>query len=162
MSDQKFVYTTADGVERSVELSMLHLAKTERELDVSVLEWAGRIEPQLSAAHRAWQDLSANNRQHFLLWCTDVVAVDGHKSFVTVGDGEPIAVPYRVFVEAERFFKKSFTHLTVFNTLNLRLFVVWRTAVQQVGGDFDKWLESVSDDFVCDVYSEGGDAAPKE
>ena len=162
MSDQKFVYTTVDGVERMLELSVLHLAKTERELNVSALEWAGRVEPQLVAAHKAWTDLSADNRRHFLLWCTDIVAVDGYRSFASVGDGEPVAVPYRVFVEAERFFDKSFTQLTVFNTLNLRLFVVWRTVVQKVGGDFDKWLEGLPGDFVCDVFSEGGGDRPKE
>lgn len=161
MTDQKFRYTTFDGDEHTVELAMVHLARAERELDVSVTEWAGRLEPQLVAAHHAWTDRSADNRAHFLTWCSDIDSVDGHRTFASVGDGEPVVVPYRVFVEAERFFRKSFLQLTLQNTLNLRLFIVWRT-IHPVGGNFDSWLADVPADFVCDVYSEDdGDADPK-
>ena len=160
MTDQKFIYTTFDGEQHSLQLSWLHLAKTELELNVSVTEWSGRIEPQLAAGYRAWRDTSADNRKHFLSWCEEIDSVDGHKTFVTVDGGEPAGVPYKVFIDAERFFDRSFLHLTVNNTLNLRMFIVWSVA-ERGEGDFYKWLAKLPSEFVCDVYSEDGDARPK-
>ena len=162
MADQKFRYTTFDGEQHQLNLAVLHIAKAELELDISAVEFDGRIEPQLVAAHKAWEDTSAANRAHFLSWCSEIDSVDGHTTYVTVDDGDPVVVPYRVFVEAERYFKKSFVELTHRNTLNLRMFIVWKV-LQPAGGDFYKWLAELPEDFVCDVYSESdGDDRPKE
>ena len=162
MDDHKFKYTTLSGDSATVNISLLHMAKIEMELNVSISEWDGRLEPQLAAAHLAWSDSSATNNAHFLSWCSDLASVDGHKTFCTVGDSEPVVVPYRVFVEAERFFGKSFLQLSLLNTLNLRMFIVWKI-LEPHGGDFYRWLGSVPPEFVCDVYSESErDANPKE
>lgn len=168
MEDQKFRYVTVDNEKHTLDISVLHLAKVEMQLDVSVMEFVGRIEPQLLAAHMAWTDKSADNRAHFLSWCDRVVEVDGHKTLCTVGDVVNQPVPYRIFVEAEKFFKKSFLHLSLNNPLNLRMFIVWKMSDFLPGDDFYDWLNSLPEDFECDVsvadqtIKEGqSDAGPK-
>ena len=160
-SDQKFRYKTIDGVERQLNISLLHLAQAEMDVAVSLAEWGGRIEPQLVAAHKAWLDASGDNHEHFVVWCRNVVEVDGRRTYCTVEDGAPQQVPYSVLVDAERFFKKSFLQLSVLHTFNLKMFIVWKT-LEPNGLDFYKWLANVDQNLECEVYSEGGnDVSPK-
>ena len=163
MTDQRFKYTTADGEEHKIEISWLHMAKTELEINVSALEWSLRIEPHLRAAHKAWLDRSSQNNEHFLEWCGSIVSVDDHKPYVSTSHDDKTPVPYRVFVEAERFFDKRFTDLMLNNSLTLRLFVVWKVFYSEAK-DFYKWLELLPAEFECDLITEGadGDAGPKD
>ena len=163
MTDQKFKYTTSDGERHELDISFLHLAQTELEMNVSALEWSLMIEPHLVAAHKAWVDMSVKNRAHFLAWCEDIVSVDGQRSYASKYDEDEVEVPYKVFVDAERFFNKHFVDLMVNNTLTLRLFVVWKV-FHPDSKDFYQWLEYLPTNFECDFRTEntGGDANPKD
>lgn len=161
-TNQTFRYTTVDLQEHTLDISVLHMAQAERELEVSVTEWAGRLEPELLSAFKAWQDNSIGNRGFFELWCDSIVAIEGQRTYATIGsreDSEPTEVSMRVLVEAERMFGQSYISLCLNSLLNFRMFVVWRACVP--GGQsrptmkaFDKWLSALPADFECDVWIE--------